>query len=227
MEKAADAVIDASDRLVIVRDYDQAIASEHHERLRYPPNLLAHALVLGLRGMSSTDAARRALRDGNLLGTEEGVGQYLARLKNLPPLLPGVAEGLRLAATNGLKIYVVTEGPQEKATKTLIEHGLLEQVDQVLSATKTVTLYRRLKTLADAACAAMIGDQLDRDVLLARDAGLVAIWVPSAFRPKWIDPDSAVNASFVASDFLSAVRWLLEKGAEDSLPESVNSEPRL
>jgi hypothetical protein len=56
-EKIASDSSIANDRLAFVRKYDQAIASQHHERLHYPPNLLAHSLVLSLRGVSSIEAA--------------------------------------------------------------------------------------------------------------------------------------------------------------------------
>lgn len=212
VETIAAAKTSASDRLAFVREYDQAIASQHHERLRYPPALLAHALMLALRGTSPTEAAKRVIRDGGLPVTDDAVGRFAGMLKTLPPLLPGVREGIDLAERGGFKIYVVTEGTQERTARNLRDHGLLEHTTQVLSATKSVTLYTRLKILAGSSSVAMIGDQLDRDVLYAREAGLFAVWVPGAFRPKWVDAEASANASFVARDFLAAMTWLLEVG---------------
>jgi putative hydrolase of the HAD superfamily len=198
------------DRLAFVREYDQAIATLHHEHLRYPVELLAHALLLGLRRISSSEAANRVIREGGLPEMEQAVNRFVGMLKTLPPLLPGVLDGIQLAVGNGLKFYVVTEGPQDRMIGSLREHGLLGYINQVLSATKTVALYKRLKSLAGTGSVAMIGDQLDRDVLPAREACLTAIWIPSAFRPKWIDRNESVKASFVAKDFLAAIRWLLQ-----------------
>ena len=61
----------------------------------------------------------------------------------------------------------------------------------------------------------MVGDQLDRDIVPAREAGLLAVWVPSAFRPKWHDSDLSFGASFIADGFLNAVAWLLLKQSEE------------
>jgi putative hydrolase of the HAD superfamily len=202
------------DRLAFVREYDQAIASLHHEHLSYPVELLAHSLILGLRGMSSIEAAKRVIREGGLPDTEHAVNRFVGMLKALPPLLPGVSDGIQLAISNGLKLYVVTEGSQDRAIRCLRQHGLLEYTNQVLAATKTVGLYKRLKSLAGAGWVAMIGDQLDRDVLPAREADVAAIWIPSAFRPSWIDPNEAVKASFVATDFLVAIGWLLQSDSD-------------
>lgn len=47
--------------LEYVRQFDQAIASFHHSRLRYPPALLLRALQEGLKGSSAKDAAQSAL----------------------------------------------------------------------------------------------------------------------------------------------------------------------
>ena len=206
-----------NDRLAFVRDFDQAIASQHHDRLRYPPGLLAHALALGLQGASSGKAARTVIRQGSLAATDDAVDRFAAMLEAPPQLLPGVREGMLLAARDGFELYVVTEGSQQKAASTLRQHGLLEQTGQVLSATKSVELYRRLKTRAESDFVGMIGDQLDRDVLLAREAGLLAVWVPSAFRPKWVDPGRSKDASFTATDFLAAISWLLKTRDERAL----------
>jgi putative hydrolase of the HAD superfamily len=210
LEQVAAATTAATDRLRFVRDYDQAIAARHHEHLRYPPGLLAHALILGLRGTSPADAAARVLMEGVLPEAQRAVSQFATRLKEIPPLLPGVEEGIRLAASQGLRLYVVTEGTQERIAKTLSHYGLLEQVSQILSATKTVTLYKRLKTLAGGSGVAMIGDQLDRDVIPACEAGLASIWIPSAFTPEWTDTSHSLRASYVAATFLEAMNWLVE-----------------
>jgi putative hydrolase of the HAD superfamily len=207
----------ASDRLAYVRDYDQAIASMHHEHLRYPPNLLAHSLVLGLRGKPSREAARLVIRGGPLAGTEPAVDEFRSMLLRTPQLLPGVGQGLRLAAERSTTIYVVTEGPQDQVAHTLQQHGLTQYASQVLSATKTTSLYRRLKKLNRGALVAMVGDQLDRDIVPAHGAGLLAVWVPSAFRPKWHDAEATSAANFVAGSFLDAISWLLKTHSEQLL----------
>lgn len=205
----------ASDRLAFIRDYDQAIASIHHDHLRYPPDLLARALMLGIRGTPSAEAARQVVRAGPLPDTERAAQAFHWMLQHSPPLLAGVREGLQLAADRGTAIYVVTEGPKERVARTLQQHGVEQFVSQILSATKTIDLYRRLKKLGDGAPIAMVGDQLDRDIRPAREAGMLAVWVPSAFLPKWHDAESTTAASFTAENFLDAITWLLEKHSED------------
>jgi len=212
VEQIAGAQTEVRDRLGFVRDYDQALASEHHARLRYPPELLAHALLLGLRRTSPMRAAQDVIRLGTLPETVEVVGRFQETLKHTPPLLPNVPEGLRLAVTAGLKVYVVSEGSHHAVMSALAAHELLPYVSQVLTATKSATLYQRLSALAKPDTAAMIGDQLDRDIVPAREGGLIAVWIPGAFAPKWVDRGMEAAATFVAQDFYAAVSWLTARG---------------
>jgi ribonucleotide monophosphatase NagD (HAD superfamily) len=55
----------------------------------------------------------------------------------------------------------------------------------------------------------MIGDQLDRDIRFAHEAGLQTILVAGRFHPKWIEAADATHADAVAQDYLEAVRWAL------------------
>lgn len=209
VESIANLTAQSDDRLTFVRSYDQAIASRHHQHLRYPPGLLAHALILGLRGVAPGEASSHVLHAGDLPEVRDAVTEFVTQLRQPPPLLPGVEEGMRLAAAQGVRLYVVTEGSQDRVAKTLAQYGFLGQVSQVLSVTKTVDLYRRLKKLAIEGVPAMLGDQLDRDIIPAREAGLIAIWIPSAFTPEWADSNQAFRASHVAISFLDAINWLL------------------
>lgn len=216
-ERIAGLTTQSTDRLKFVRDYDQAIASRHHEHLRYPPGLLAHALTLGLRGASAVEAASQVLHRGDLPEARDAITDFVTVLKQAPTLLPGVEEGMRLAENQGLRMYIVTEGAQERVIKTLSHYGLLKQTSQVLSATKTTALYQRLEKLARGSVVAMIGDQLDRDIIPASEAGLVSIWIPSAFAPEWTDARQSSRASYVAASFLDAINWLLKRRDDPAL----------
>jgi putative hydrolase of the HAD superfamily len=89
----------AAERLAFVRQFDQAIAARHHQRLRYPPALLVRALSDGIKGSAPDDAAQRTLAKG-AIATEveaEGLRVYAETLSSVPPLLAGVQSGLKMA----------------------------------------------------------------------------------------------------------------------------------
>src|SRR3546814_20302697 len=79
---------------------DQAIAALHHANLRYPPRILAKALTFTLTGLSAEGAARRAWTSsvpGQAIADEDAThlaATFLSMLESLPPLRPGVREGL-------------------------------------------------------------------------------------------------------------------------------------
>jgi putative hydrolase of the HAD superfamily len=57
----------------------------------------------------------------------------------------------------------------------------------------------------------MIGDQLDRDILPAKEAGLITIYLPGGFRPKWSPlaggphPDYEIASFWEAVDIIAAL----------------------
>lgn len=205
----------ASDRLEFVREFDQAIASRHHARLRYPPALLVRALREGLSGYGPEPAAQRVLAQGAVVSELETapLAIYAQMLSRMPPILIGVREGLGLAHEQGVPVYVITEGPIEKLRERLQALELGSLVAGMLSAVKTTELYARMKQRAAPNRAFMIGDQPDRDIRLAHEAGLQAVLVQSRFRPRWVQSADSSFADAIAEDFLQAVKWILGYGA--------------
>lgn len=202
----------STERLPFIRRFDQAIAARHHQRLRYPPVLLARALSEGINGSSPDAAAQRALAQGAVATDDEaeGLRLYSEALSRTPPILPAVQAGLNLAHDRQIPVYVVSEGPLELVRTRLQALGVEGLTSGVLSAQKTSDLYVRLKQRAAPHRAIMIGDQLDRDIRLAREAGLETILVEGRFRPQWIQTSDTSYANAVVGDFLEAIRWAIE-----------------
>jgi hypothetical protein len=95
-------------------------------------------------------------------------------------------------------------------------HEIEESVDKIICAPKQTGLFRRVKKLAtNDTPGFVIGDQKDRDLTPARQAGFITILFPGGFVPKWsmrhgVDPD------FIISSFEQAVPIVvagIEKGA--------------
>jgi putative hydrolase of the HAD superfamily len=214
VENIAATSVAETDRLEFLRRYDQEIAKLHHARLRYPTGLLVRALLLGFGGLSPTDAASKALSDVRPLSSNEvqAVEKFKDDISKAPPILPGVIEGLAIARGAGIPVYVITEGPLERVKQVARILRLEEVIDGVLSATKSVELYRRLADRAYPRRAVMIGDQADRDIQLAHRAGLITILVRGAFQPMWISDDYAGDADTVAETFSAGIEWLVSSG---------------
>ena len=175
----------SKNRLQCVREYDQEIAAKHHKGLRYPPQLLAQAVALGLEGVDPRSAARTArLGRGpqhKLASHEpERLGQvFLEGLRVRPRLRPGVLSGLREFTARGYTTVVVTEGSKTKCRDLLRHYELESFVERVIESPKHSDLYRRVCRLGGGAdLSVMIGDQLDRDILPAKEAGLVTVYFP-------------------------------------------------
>ena len=211
-EKIARKHTPSSTPLEYLRRYDQAIAKQHHLRLRYPPALLIRALIMGLQGATSDAAAAALMVNGAVPSSEErsALQSYEADLARVPCLLPGVKDGLQLANDSRIPVYVVTEGPADTARTRLKSLGIESYTSGVLSAQKTRDLYIRLIERAFPRRAVMIGDQPDRDVQLAHDAGMTTILVASRFRPEWLGTSDSGGADAVTQDFLAAIRWVVE-----------------
>lgn len=182
----------AVNRLDFVREYDQEIAAKHHKRLRYPPVLLVQAITLGLQGKNPRAAAKAVslsqYRENGLSADEAGTiaQRFLERLQARPQLRPGVREGLVEFAARGYVMIVVTEGTGPKCNDLLRHYEFENLVDRVIESPKHPDLYRRICKLGGGAdVSVMIGDQLDRDILPAKEAGLVTIYFPGGFKPKW------------------------------------------
>jgi putative hydrolase of the HAD superfamily len=206
-------------RLDFVRQYDQAIAARHHAKLRYPPALLLRALQQGLQAVPAERAATQVLAEGSIpVGPEvEALEIYSKTLSAAPPALTGVRQGMQLAHRHGHPIYVISEGPLESLRARLRALDLESSIAGALSATKSADLYARLLQRAAPNRAVMIGDQPDRDIQLAHEAGLKTILIESRFKPRWTKAGDASGADAIATNFLDAIqralRWSLEPSA--------------
>lgn len=194
-------------RLEFVRDIDQTLAERHHAGLRYPPRYLARAIALRLNGLTSEQAARLAWR-----GSEEQQSiaselaevaerNFLAALDHLPELREGVRDGLEQLHAAGYRVVVVTEGARDRVQRTLRLHRITRCVDRVIEAPKQTSLFRRIMSLGQPSSPTyMIGDQLERDIRPAKEVGLVTIYFPGGFNPRW-DRQTGNQADFTISSF--------------------------
>jgi putative hydrolase of the HAD superfamily len=206
VERALGITAQLNDRLAFVRSIDQAIAKQHHARLRYPPRILVKALAFALKGSSPESAARHAWKSSvaDPVFCEEDVirleGTFLAALQSLPPLRAGVREGLKGLRESRSIVFVITEGERDRVLRTARAHCLDNLIDRIIEAPKGPRIYRRaLRLIHGASSAYMIGDQLDRDIRPAKEAGLKTIYFPGGFRPNWeldehlVRPDFRIN----------------------------------
>ena len=178
-------------RLDFVRQVDQAIAEKHHQRNRYPHALLAYALNQHLRGTALSEAVRQVLlgqqKDLEKAQAEEAGKQFAKRLKRIPNLRPGVDTGLEHTHSAGIPIAVVTEGAADTCRERLQYWGLERFVGHVVAAPKSVELFLRVSNLlaVEPRRCFVVGDQLDRDVAPAIQAGMNTFYFPGGFTPKW------------------------------------------
>lgn len=206
------------DRLAFVRAYDQALAVRHHLHLRYPPQMLVAALAAGLASSCAPDEVTADIISGrhSVIGikppdAERALATYVAALANTAQLLPSVREGLDLAKTAGLAIYVMTEGRVDKQRRILAAHNLIDVFSGVWEFTKNREQFERLRRRFDRAEVVVIGDQVDRDIVPAHQAGCRTILVPSRFRPKWQNQNEYQLADLIAKDFLEAICWTIAR----------------
>ncbi len=212
VEKATEILGPKNNRLKFLREFDQEIATNHHKGLRYPPALLAHCIALGLRGASPHTAANIVLRGSTelyLLASDDA-GRielaFLELLRNTPKLRTGVQDGLRQLSEQGFTIIIITEGSKAKCDELLKVYELDFLIERVIESPKHPDLYRRVCRLGGGAnLAVMIGDQLDRDILPAKEAGLQTIYFPGGFRPKWLPSEADAQPDYSVSSFNEAV----------------------
>jgi putative hydrolase of the HAD superfamily len=207
VENAIAVKADAEDRLAYVRAIDQAIAQTHHARLRYPPKLLVQALQMALTGTEPGRAARMALRGSEGSGLSDHVvgaieKNFFADIGRAPKLRLGVREGLAALRAAQCLVFVVTEGSRAKIQATAKRLELTELLDRIIEGSKRPELYRRvLRLTRTQEHAFMIGDQLDRDIAPAKEAGLITIYFPGGFRPHWAPEESVVKPAYRIESF--------------------------
>jgi putative hydrolase of the HAD superfamily len=175
-------------RLGFLRRIDQYIAVQHPDHLGYPPMLLAQGLLLALRGATANEAVSQVLSrpDADPL-LESIVERFVEQLRRLPRLRRGVRRGIAELSEKGVQITVISETSQHRCIDLLSEHALAVFISEVVSVRKTPQAYRRLAERHRGLRTAMVGDQLDRDVLFASQAGFETVYFPSAFQPQWLD----------------------------------------
>lgn len=200
----------SEDRLAFIRSVDQALAERHHAGLRYPPQLLARGVELILEhGHSADDAARLAWRGRpeyalDQVDVERIEATYFQNIAKQPALRPGVADGLRKLHAAGHILLVVSEGRKAKIEAIAEQLGVLKCFDRVIEGIKSAALYQRiLRFTGMPKRAFMIGDQLDRDIIPAKAAGLETIYFPGGFRPRWSLNASDMRADHVIGTFAS------------------------
>lgn len=171
--------------LEFLRTIDQRLARQHPDHLRYPPSLLVSGLLNALRGTSPRQAAEHALRDDVPTDYDTEIDKYLVAIGATPTLRLGVAETFRYTRDHRVQVTVVSEEKRERCVKRLESHGLLDFVDDVISAPKSVELFRGLKARQNSNRCLMVGDQIDRDISPAKRAGFECYLYPSDFTPFW------------------------------------------
>jgi putative hydrolase of the HAD superfamily len=215
VEAFAGANCSVGDRLGFVRRYDQALAARHHLYLKYPPHMLVASLAAGLHSHDPDSTATHVIagrRDYSSLtdsATERVVADYMAALARVPNLLPSVREGLELARASGVQTYVITEGRADKQRKVISKHDLGELIEGVWELTKDKAQFERLRKRFGDGIVVVIGDQPDRDITPAHEAGCMTVLVPSKFRPEWHQADAWEAADLVARNYAEGVSWAL------------------
>lgn len=195
------------DRLAFVRDVDQDIAAVHHGRLRYPASLLARALSLRLQGVEARDASRIVCRshDRREMVQSEAAKleeDFYADLKTRPPLRTGVTDGLAELSALNLRPLIVTEGRKKRCEELLSVYGLEDFFEGLVEAPKQRSLFSRLLRLHGGYYRGfMVGDQLDRDIAPAKEAGFTTLYFPSGFVPKWSPEIDLIEPSYQISSF--------------------------
>ena len=223
MERRSGLHCSENDRLDYVREIDQAIAKRHHTGLRYPSVLLVAGLRKTLAGMPVNRAATDSIHEGGRGAEDQGIAiRFDTMLKNVPPLRPGVKNGLRRIHDLGVPVLVATEGSAESCRSRLTHWKLTGFVHHVLSAPKSRELYERaskLLKLPPTHCI-VVGDQLDKDIVLATSAGCATIYFPGGFSPKWLPSVSQAKPSYVVDTFEEVANILATKIKESDTSHS-------
>jgi putative hydrolase of the HAD superfamily len=208
VEKAMGIHASSDDRLSFIREIDQQLAIEHHQHLRYPPRLLVAALASTLAGASPMQAARGTVRASfpspKEINADKVAEQFIEQIRTgVPGLRIGVSIGLQNLHAAGVSVVVATEGPEAKCKKLLQQHDLIHLVEKIVSAPKTVEFFRRIARLmrAGEGLCFNVGDQLDRDIAPAKQAGYRTIYFPGGFKPSWTPDEESVAPDFRISSF--------------------------
>lgn len=204
------------DKLAYLRNIDQGIASKHKDHFRYPPILLAEELY---RSLNNDFGGERS----NAVALSKDVAALLTRAANtfgsrvattVPALREGVAKGLSELQKLGARVVVVTEGPAERCDNLLRTHAIRDAVaDVVHVARKNVVAFKQISDQSFTGPKLAIGDQVEKDLYPAKEAGFKTVFFPSDLKFKW---SGTVNESFVdyrIQSYLDVVSIAQELGA--------------
>lgn len=213
VERHVGTVAAAPDRLGFIREVDQSLAERHHRHLRYPTRLLIRAIEIALTGISAERAARlawtRASDPGRLSAADvaEIEAEFAQELSTIPRLRRGVRRGLSVLRHRNYRVVVLTEGSIERAQATAEALAIDSYLERIVEVKKDRTrLVRMHKALGAPMRVFMVGDQLERDIRPARQAGFATVFFPGAFRPKWEDASQDVAPDYVIHTFADVPR---------------------
>ena len=184
----------SGDRLSFIRSHDQAIARTHKDGLRYPIELLINSVSKSLSPDFQWSNFPEARSEIELT--------YYTQLRQKPRLRWGVRPSFEILDEAGVEIWIVSEGAEQRVRAKLEEHDLDQYTARIITGKKTKEFYHHIVSLArKRTFCAMIGDQLDRDIVPAKLAGLKTVYLPGQFSPKWIDPNQSKFADWKISNF--------------------------
>jgi putative hydrolase of the HAD superfamily len=142
-----------------------------------------------LVGADAESASRDALEDALVgpLPTEIVLtieAEFYRRLAELPALREGVRPGLEALEAMGAELVCITEGAKSRTISRLLSSDLDRFFCRVVEGRKTDRLFARLRGLRSETML-MVGDQLSKDILPAKNAGFRTVYFPGGFQPKW------------------------------------------
>jgi len=187
------------DPLQFVRTIDQRIARSHPDGFRYPSLLLVEGLFSVL---NKEDSDVRGKDSWQEIDADRLAAKFTCELRSIPKLREGVDSGLRQLWKQGHTIVIATEGEKGTALTKLKHYDLDNFITDIKHVVKSpqafkdiVSIYRmHNKTIL------LVGDQLDRDIQFAKEAGFYTAYFPGGFQPEWlpslqqVNPDSIIRA---------------------------------
>lgn len=206
VERYAGRVSQKADRLALVRRHDQALARRDHRGLKYDPVLLVREVWRVVAGDSVPPIDDKI--------ANEIASEFMDNLRIRPRLRQGVCEAIAVMSENDVRIWVVSEGSRERVLEALAAYDIERTVSRLLIAEKTTSLYNRLRKLVPSTSKVVaVGDQLDRDIEPAKNAGLQTAYFPGGFTPVWTDESKLKYADAVIDDYRQLLPMLSVRAA--------------
>jgi putative hydrolase of the HAD superfamily len=189
-----------ADPLKFVRDIDQSIAAKHPAGLKYPPQLLAEGII---NALSTTNKRSLGSQRNRQMLCNKAAEVYLAKIREVPRLRPGVAQGLRSLRKLGARTVICSEGVNESLLRNLNELGVLGYVEKLIVAAKSPEVFKQLSDEFNPyrKMQFSVGDQLDRDIQYAKSAGYKTVYFPGDFKPSWSPALSTVQPDITIDSF--------------------------